>query len=51
MPAIDGVRAATVYAGIPYKGRDDLLLVELAPGTAIAGALSHSLTASAPVEW
>ena len=51
MPAIGGVRAATVEAGIRYKGRDDLLLVELAPGTAIAGALTRSLTASAPVEW
>ena len=51
MPAIGGVRAATVDAGIRYKGRDDLLLVELAPGTAIAGALTRPLTASAPVEW
>ena len=51
MPAIGGVRAATAEAGIRYKGRDDLLLVELAPGTAIAGALTRSLTASAPVEW
>lgn len=51
MPAIGGVRAATVETGIRYKGRDDLLLVELAPGTAIAGALTRSLTASAPVEW
>ena len=33
------------------RGRDDLLLAELAPGAAIAGALTRSLTASAPVEW
>ena len=51
MPTIGGVRTATVEAGIRYKGRDDLLLAELAPGTAIAGALTRSLTASAPVEW
>ncbi len=51
MPAIGGVRTATVEAGIRYKDRDDLLLAELAPGTAIAGALTRSLTASAPVEW
>ncbi|MDE0406394.1 MAG: bifunctional glutamate N-acetyltransferase/amino-acid acetyltransferase ArgJ [Alphaproteobacteria bacterium] len=50
IPAIGGVRTATVEAGIRYKGRDDLLLVELAPGTAIAGTLTRSLTASAPVE-
>ena len=51
MPAIGGVRTASVEAGIRYKGRDDLVLAELAPGTAIAGALTRSLTASAPVEW
>ncbi len=51
MPAIGGVRTASVEAGIRYKGRDDLLLAELSPDTAIAGALTRSLTASAPVEW
>ena len=51
LPEIGGVRVATTNAGIRYKGRDDLLLAELAPGTAIAGALTRSLTASAPVEW
>ena len=51
LPEIGGVRVATVEAGIRYKGRDDLLLVELAPGTAIAGSLTRSLTASAPVDW
>ena len=51
LPEIAGVRVATVEAGIRYKDRDDLLLVELAPGTAVAGALTRSLTASAPVEW
>ena len=51
LPEIGGVRVATVEAGIRYKGRDDLLLVGLAPGTAIAGALTRSLTASAPVDW
>ena len=51
LPEIAGVRVATVEAGSRYKDRDDLLLVELAPGTAVAGALTRSLTASAPVEW
>jgi len=51
LPEIGGVRFATVEAGIRYKGRDDLLLAELAPGTAVAGALTRSLTASAPVDW
>ncbi len=51
LPEIGGVSVATTNAGIRYKGRDDLLLAELAPGTAIAGTLTRSLTASAPVEW
>ncbi len=51
LPEIGGVRVATANAGIRYKGRDDLLLAELAPGTAIAGTLTRSLTASAPVDW
>ncbi len=51
LPEIGGVRVAATDAGIRYEGRDDLLLVALAPGTAIAGALTRSLTASAPVEW
>ncbi len=51
LPEIGGVRVATTNAGIRYKGRDDLLLAELAPGTTIAGTLTRSLTASAPVEW
>ena len=51
LPEIGGVRVATANAGIRYKGRDDLLLAELAPGTTIAGTLTRSLTASAPVDW
>ena len=51
MPVISGVRLNTFAAGIRYKGRTDLLLAELVPGTTIAGTFTRSLTASAPVEW
>jgi glutamate N-acetyltransferase/amino-acid N-acetyltransferase len=50
-PAIAGVRFATAEAGIRYKGRTDLLLVLLEPGTTAAGVLTRSKTRSAPVEW
>jgi glutamate N-acetyltransferase / amino-acid N-acetyltransferase len=50
LPAISGVRLAAAEAGIRYKDRTDLLLVELSEGTAAAGVLTQSLTASAPVE-
>ena len=51
VPAIDGVRFATAEAGIRYKGRTDLLLAVLDPGTTAAGVLTQSKTRSAPVEW
>jgi glutamate N-acetyltransferase/amino-acid N-acetyltransferase len=51
LPPIAGVRLATAEAGIRYRNRTDLMLMELAPGTRMAGVLTRSLTASAPVEW
>ena len=48
---IAGVRLAAFAAGIRYTGRDDLMLAELAPGSAIAGVFTRSLTAGAPVLW
>ena len=51
MPAVPGVRLAAGACGARYVGRDDLLLAELEPGTTVAGVLTRSLTASAPVEW
>lgn len=49
LPPVAGVRLATAQAGVRYKGRTDVLLAELAEGTAVAGVLTRSLTASAPV--
>jgi glutamate N-acetyltransferase/amino-acid N-acetyltransferase len=48
---IAGVRLAADAAGIRYTGRDDLMLAELAPGSTIAGVLTRSSTAGAPVLW
>ena len=50
MPEIAGVKLATAAAGIRYKGRDDLMVAILDPGTTIAGVLTRSLTASAPCD-
>ena len=49
LPAIPGVRFAATAAGIKYKGRTDVMLVELAPGTTIAGTFTSSKTRGAPV--
>jgi len=51
LPALAGVRLATGAAGIRYKDRTDVLLVELTPGTTVAGVFTKSLTRSAPVDW
>jgi glutamate N-acetyltransferase/amino-acid N-acetyltransferase len=51
LPVIDGVRFATCEAGIRYPNRTDLMLALFEPGTSVAGILTQSKTASAPVEW
>ncbi len=51
LPSIAGVRLAAHACGIRYKGRPDLLFVEMAPGTTAAGVFTRSKTCSAPVDW
>src|SRR5258706_15321375 len=51
LPPLAGVRLATGQAGIKYRDRNDVLFMVLAPGTQIAGVLTKSKTASAPVDW
>jgi glutamate N-acetyltransferase / amino-acid N-acetyltransferase len=51
MAPIAGVRLAAAVAGVRYPGRDDLMLAELAAGSTVAGVLTQSLTAGAPVLW
>nr|WP_174822110.1 bifunctional glutamate N-acetyltransferase/amino-acid acetyltransferase ArgJ [Ruegeria arenilitoris] len=49
LPVIDGVRFATVAAGVRYQGRTDVMLAVLDPGTAVAGVFTRSATRAAPV--
>ena len=51
LPVIDGVRFASAEAGVRYKGRRDVMLAEIAAGSAIAGVFTRSATRSAPVLW
>ena len=51
MPEVAGVRLAAGAAGIRYPGRPDLLLVELAPGTAAGGVFTRSSLPGHPVSW
>ena len=49
LPRILGVEFAAVEAGIRYQNRKDVMLVQLAPGTTIAGAFTRSSTRSSCV--
>ena len=51
MPLLEGVRFATVEAGIRYKGRKDLMLCLLPQNTVVAGTLTQSKTCSSAVDW
>ena len=49
LPVIDGVSFASIEAGVRYKGRRDVMLAKLVPGTSVAGVFTKSATRSAPV--
>lgn len=49
--AVEGVSLATANTGIRYKGRPDVLLALLPPGTTAAGCVTTSKSRSAPVDW
>jgi glutamate N-acetyltransferase/amino-acid N-acetyltransferase len=51
LPPLGGVRLAAAAAGIRYQGRDDLVLVELADGTTVAGVFTRNRCPGAPVDW
>ncbi|MFZ1340949.1 MAG: bifunctional glutamate N-acetyltransferase/amino-acid acetyltransferase ArgJ [Paracoccaceae bacterium] len=49
LPVIAGAEFAAIGAGVKYENRRDVMLVRLAPGSAIAGAFTRSSTRSACV--
>ena len=49
LPEIDGVRLASVAAGVKYQNRADVMLAVLDPGTEVAGVFTRSKTRSAAV--
>ena len=51
LPAVGGVRLAAGACGIRRNGRRDLMLVELAAGTTVAGAFTRSRTVAPSVVW
>ena len=51
LPPIAGVRLGAAQAGIRYKGRTDVVMVELAPGTTVAGVFTSNKCPGAPIDW
>lgn len=51
LPPIDGVRIASMEAGIKYSGRHDLMLMVFDEPSTVAGVFTSSRCASAPVDW
>jgi len=51
LPAINGVSLSTAASGMKYTGRDDMLLMRVGDGAAMAGVFTRSDTAAAPVIW
>ena len=51
IPAIAGLTLATAASGLKYTGRDDMLLMRVGEGAAMAGVFTRSDTAAAPVIW
>jgi glutamate N-acetyltransferase / amino-acid N-acetyltransferase len=49
LPVIAGVRYAAGEAGVRYANRTDVMLVEIAAGSAVAGVFTRSATRSAAV--
>jgi glutamate N-acetyltransferase / amino-acid N-acetyltransferase len=48
---VAGVRLAACAAGLRYRGRPDLTLIELVDGTTVAGLFTKSLLPGHPVRW
>jgi glutamate N-acetyltransferase/amino-acid N-acetyltransferase len=51
LPTIEGVRFATVAAGVRYAGRTDVMLALFDAPAAVAGVFTRSKCPSAPVDW
>jgi len=49
IPPVPGVRLATMAAGIRYQDRDDLTLLEVAPGSHCAAVFTRNAFCAAPV--
>ncbi len=51
LPPLAGVRLGAAAAGIRYKGRTDLVMIEVPSGSTAAGVFTTNQCPGAPVDW
>ncbi len=51
LPIVEGVRFASIAAGVRYAGRTDVTMAVFDRPAAVAGVLTRSKCPSAPVDW
>jgi glutamate N-acetyltransferase/amino-acid N-acetyltransferase len=51
LPPLAGVRLSAAAAGIRYKERTDVVLMEVAAGSTVAGVFTSNKCPGAPVDW
>ncbi|WP_376087327.1 bifunctional glutamate N-acetyltransferase/amino-acid acetyltransferase ArgJ [Roseomonas sp. CCTCC AB2023176] len=51
LPEVAGVRLGVAAAGLRYQGRPDVMMMEFAEGTTVAGVFTSNKCPGAPIDW
>jgi glutamate N-acetyltransferase/amino-acid N-acetyltransferase len=51
LPPLAGVRLSATAAGIRYQGRTDVVMIEVAPNSTVAGVFTSNKCPGAPIDW
>jgi glutamate N-acetyltransferase/amino-acid N-acetyltransferase len=51
LPPVPGVRLGAAEAGIRYQDRSDVVMIEVASGSTVAGVFTSNQCPGAPVDW
>ncbi len=51
LPPLAGVRLGAAEVGLRYQGRTDVVMVEVTPGSTVAGVFTSNKCPGAPVDW
>jgi len=51
LPPLAGVRLSATAAGIRYQGRTDVVMMEVAPDSTVAGVFTSNQCPGAPIDW